>query len=151
MNLTELKAQYAKLGDEIKRLESVGVWKPDIGDGYYRLCGDGMIIGYSWTNSDSDFSYYAQGNAFPTYEAAELESKKRAVMKKLRDLAEGWVADWGDSSQNKWSIYYSNQEKRFYCCSASSSQYIGQVYFETEAKARHAIDTLGDELLVLLK
>ena len=151
MNLTELKAQYAKLGDEIKRLESVGVWKPDIGDGYYRLCGDGMIIGYSWTNSDSDFSYYAQGNAFPTREAAELERDKRAVMKKLRDLAEGWVPEWSDNFQQKWFIHYDHESKRFFIKYSYKTQSIGTVCFETEAKARHAIDTLGDELLVLLK
>ena len=95
--------------------------------------------------------FYAQGNIFPTREAAKLESKKRAVMKKLRGLAEGWVPDWSDEKQDKWYFLYSNKDEDFTIETNFLSQGIGQVYFQTEAKAQHAIDTLGDELLVLLK
>ena len=75
----------------------------------YFLTADGSMEQF-----DPDSRYleivHKQGNWFPTREAAELESKRRALtqryLAKIKELNDGWVPDWSDRDKIKVQLVY---------------------------------------------
>jgi hypothetical protein len=144
-NLEKLKAEYKQMGETIAAMEAKD-W-PQRNDEYWSVATDGLVVCDLWGMHPADTGRLAQGNVFRTSEEAKRESKKRAVTKKLKDLAGDWK--WANGVQ-KWGVYYNHHKESWETRYAMFSHTPLAIYFQTEQSAQKAIDTLGDELDVLL-
>jgi hypothetical protein len=124
--------------------------KLNLGDTYWIVGREGSIASQTWSDDTVDNQRLEVGNVFRTKEEAEKEVARRKVMKKLKDLAGGFVPNWRDTVQYKWYVYYSFKGEEFYVNGCSYLNTPMQIYFPTREAAQHAIDVLGDELDVLL-
>jgi len=70
-----------------------------------------------------------------------------SVMERLKQMAGGFVPDWGNWDETKWIIQYHNDEVRWRLVTSAGIFTPGVVYFRTAEDAQAAIDELGDELL----
>lgn len=147
----QLKEAEAMLASVHKQLEAKEdkTW-PKYDDMYWFLYAEGTAAMDPWMSSPVDNNRLSVGNVYHTKEEAEKEAARRKVMKKLKDLAGGFVPNWADHLESKYSIYFNRREGVFRVNDHTIYDYIGQVYFPTEKAAQHAIDVLGDELDVLL-
>ena len=91
---------------------------------------------------------WKQGNVFDTREEAELESKKRAVLHKLKILAKGYKFTVGC---NNFYIATHGLTGGLAVYSRLHEQCVGNVYFPTFRCAENAINVLGAELEALFK
>lgn len=148
-DLAKLKKQYEKLGEEIKRLEGGGLWKPSMFDEYYHLFNDGKIERDGWEGFQHERDAFAMGNVFRTRKEAELEKKRRIVTQKLKELAGGFKPDWKDIKQVKWNLYYEHEVEKWKLNSQRFCSVPGVVYFASEGDLSHAREVLGSELDVL--
>lgn len=147
-NIAKAQAQLEELLAQDK------AWHPRDTDFYWFLRSDGTTDRGTWQATDDTKRYLDQGNIFRTKEEAEKERDRRAVLKKVRDIAasDGWVPDWTyRSSVVPYSLIWDYADTEWQICSHS---YIrgpqpGTVYM-SEASAHKCIEELGDELDALL-
>lgn len=119
-------------------------------DEHYCIQSSGDVFLDSWRGTEADNSFFSQGNAFPTKEAAELESKRRNLLTRFRafrDECNGdWKADW--SKQDiKYFLSYSQKFDVIYTesiCIRERFNLFG--YFKNEQDAQRAIELFGDEI-----
>ena len=125
--------------------------EPKIDEVYYYNNGDGEVYRVVWGDDAFDKASLAVGNVYRTRKEAEREVKRRKVITKLWDLSEGFVPSWSDQDR-KYYIYYDHDDIRWDASWCRFNQGSFNVpYFDTEEAAQHAIDTLGDELNILLE
>jgi len=162
--MTDIKSKLAAiraLCDEVEKAvpvkeEKAMVWNPRVlGQSYFCVTASGVVYEfiYSCTYADSDaiMDAISIGNAFPTREAAEKELKRRIVTQKLRELAGGFVPDWGNILQKKYFLVRDHINQRWIPNYVYTDfQVIGVVYFQHKETLEAAIATFGAELDVLL-
>jgi hypothetical protein len=166
--LTEVKEQLAKISEAVVRLEAEAkirfeeivkadlaayeAW-PKTSDGVFCLQPNGDITNVRYDdNMAGHVAALAQGSIFRTQEEAELKRERRAVMQKLRVLAD-FKPDWNNYDERKYTLYYCHHAKKWRTEDSDGTYYqeIGQIFFRTDDAALKAADTLGNELNVLFK
>ena len=121
----------------------------EYGDKHYCVQSSGDVFSDSWHDIEADYSYFSQGNIFPTREAAKLEVKRRNLLTRFRafrDECNGdWKPDWTDSFTSKYllSIIDSKLVTDAYWY-ANKFNTFG--YFKNEKDAERAIELFGDEI-----
>lgn len=161
MNVTILKQQLEAAQNEITKLKQViekaeaenNVW-PKEGDEYY-LIGSYGKIGYEHFSSKNivDDMHIDIGNCYKTKEEAEQALEKMKVMAELKRLADkswkeaGAEIDWSDENTSKYFVRYNPSESCLLIDHNCSIKNINDFYFNSEKKAREAIDKIGEERL----
>lgn len=150
--LEESTAKLKEMKAEIERLENGWEMKCPYkeGDEYYFVSANGLARYDSWDNYDFEKRAFAQGNIFPTEEAAKLEAKRRNLLTRFRAFRDecnnGWEPDWSNRDK-KWEISHDSDDERlkvFWCYATNSFSTFG--YFKNEQDAQRAIDLFGDEI-----
>jgi len=92
------------------------------------------------------------GNEFETKEQTETEAKamraRNRIAAYVREFAPDWKADWGDSNQGKWGVYFDNLLGRWGSFYNSSYKSACEVYMP-EQVARELVEKLNSGEVVL--
>ena len=124
-------------------------WKPESGDGYWFVSTHGIVLSAFYQGTSSDYFCYSQRNIFPTKEKAEKHLEYLKALAVLKDDVEDWEPDWSNTrSQLKWFVRYNYELDELETGRDLYVQYMN-IYFETEAKAQHSIDTHRKEWLTV--
>lgn len=169
------KNESKKLMEELKRIgegfnkfiESIGEalnklfypqedeWKMKIpykdGDEYWFTYSDGSVSSTFWFDRSVDKGIFDIGNAFPTEEAAKLESERRKLLTRFRAFRNecngDWNADCTDVTQKKYYISYSEIKNGLYVSYIVLGNHLHTFgYFKNEQDAECAIELFGDEI-----
>ena len=118
------------------------IWDLSIEDGerYYRLFGDGDIDRLVF-NADNDEWARDIGNAFLTFEEAELEKERRKIEAIMKKYSRPFKHD-----EYNWYIECSHYSKHI-SIDALYEYDCGIVYFESEEIAQKVIDEIGEDKL----
>lgn len=155
------RARVVEIGDTLAKIlpdveipeEEEDTWEMkcpyEDGDEYYLLDDSGSDYKFEWDGRSVDKKRFSQGNAFPTKEAAELESKRRNLLTRFRafrDECNGdWKADWENIQKAKYYIGFSDRKLE-----ARSNYYLDIFpafgYFKNEEDAERAIELFGDKI-----
>ena len=119
------------------------VWDLKEGDTYYSIYGNGNVSSEKkWFDDDYENNYREIGNVFLTREEAEFEVERRRIETKMIRLGgkrkpeqgkANWFFEYRPSSggiEILWSSYETDQ---------------GVIYFDSEEKAKKALETIGEE------
>lgn len=127
----------------IRILEEKGPWKPNNGDGYFHICGNGDLEETYWFGWDSENRRAELGNVFQTLEEAERMVHRLKARKKFLDAGghegmDGYV--FGD----RYHVYPQGCDKKLMSakeCSVTAFD----IWFETEEDCQKAIDSLTED------
>lgn len=120
-------------------------------DEYWFISDEGYTETGIWIDEYQDVRRFRQGNIFPTQQAAELEAKRRKLLKRFRAFRDECNGDWKPDftiCDNKYFI-----EKRSgkidvnYICTVNAFILFG--YFKNYEDAERAIELFGDEIKTL--
>lgn len=128
-----------------------GVWKPKNGKRYFYVGGNGYVWEDPWEDCDDDNGRYAIGNVFYTEEEAERHVQRLKVKQRLRELAGEFKPDWKSLDERNWCVIYDHTNNILKSACVNTQQGASEIYFPTQEAAQRAIDTLGDDLLVLFE
>ena len=97
--------------DQIDSITPKGRWKPDIWQDYYSFF-NADIKKYTFSNLQSDRIIVALGNCYQTEKLAYKAATKQIAIVRVNDrideLNNGWVANWRDKEESKYTIFYDN-------------------------------------------
>jgi hypothetical protein len=92
-------------------------WRAEEWENYFYIASYGAVIIETERNTDDNDSHYNTLNYYQTREEAEKARERQIAIgfltRKINELNGDWEADWGDSKQKKYSIYYDYTDKRF--------------------------------------
>lgn len=115
------------------------------GDRYFFLTASGIVQGGIWWNDDSNFDRERIGNAFLTIEDAKFASERLKVIAELKKYAKEFSdEEWMDPRIGKYYIAFDYEDHVInigYMCFTK----VSDIYFETEEKAREAIEAVGKD------
>lgn len=145
--LKELEEAKQKIADIEKKIEEkkveTGRWKPKEKEGYCFINSCGQVTYDVWSNHCVDNKRYNIGNLFKTEAEATFAIEKLKVIAELKEYEEPKSRAW-DGIISHYFIYYDyNREK----IAITYNDYYkgGGIYFESEEKARQAIDAIGED------
>ena len=123
------------------------------GDKHYCVQSSGDVFSDYWRDIEVDYSFFSQGNIFPTREEAELEAKRRNLLTRFREFRDecndGWTPDW-TKNREKISLYYKPEDKIFYIDTSFIVKTFNLFgYFKNKQDAERAIELFGDEIIEL--
>lgn len=125
------------------------VWKPQEGDDFCTIYGDGSIYTLTWTINRDRVERYEIGNCFKTEEEAKFAVEKLKVITELKRFAlehnEGEI-DWSDKEQDKYFMYYSYISFKIIIDYTTTSKRT-TTYFTSREIAEQAIKEIGEERL----
>lgn len=98
---------------------------------------------------------YQRGIPFKTKEEAQQFDEERILLFKLHKWAEehngGWIPNWADFDEEKWSVIYNNENKKFKTIKNYRYQEIIKLpYFKREDIAEQFIKEFGEEIIEVL-
>lgn len=132
---------------EVKRK----VWKPNIGEHYWYLCGNGHISTVTWCGSKIDVGRYKLGNCFRTEEEAKFAIEKQKVKTELQRFAD----EHNDSDQEEWDganfhyyIGYDVIDDDLMPVPAVMLRRINEVYFSSKEIAEDAANKIGVKRII---
>ena len=131
----------------IEEEKECGVFELREGEKYWHVS-NGEVNFDTYNGDDYDLRLIATTPIFRTEAEAEHQLKKQRVEMKLRKLAGGYEFNTGEYEMNFY-LHYDTNTKTIEAMPTAFHQPQGAVIFQTEEAAQHAIDTLGDELMVL--
>ena len=124
-------------------------WKPNEGDYYFYIMGDGDIAGGSWNKyCGVDADHFAMNNCFKKEEEAEFALEKYKVYLELKNFADennGGPIEWYNSNVENYYIYLGHDDNTLCVGDCYICQDIGQIYFSSEELAKQAIKTVGED------
>ena len=147
--IKELEEKIKALQEEVQELKDSKdskVWKPSNGEEYWFV--DGGVGSFDFADdSEYDKTQHLIGNCYKTREEAEQALEIKKIDTELRRYAlehnQGEI-DWEDFKQQKYSIYYDYEDKKFNVswdrCTRDKN-----IYFTSEEIAKQAIETIGRE------
>jgi len=157
---------FAEIGERFSKLlldieiseEEEDTWEMKcpykIEDEYWIICDSGEFEKVIWNDYNLDKKVFKAGNAFPTKQAAELESKRRNLLTRFRafrDECNGdWKANWNDVTHRKYYVFYS-ETKNDVCVTyiVFDKRFHTFGYFKNGDDAYKAIELFGDEIKAL--
>ncbi len=123
-----------------------------MGEKFFHLWPQGRICAAVFNHNDTSHrKLITIGNYFKTKESAEHHRDRLGVIQELRVLAKGFVPDWSDAEQGKYSLFYDHKIQHWKVTRGSYAQSPLDVVFGTSEDAHAACVTLGARLDVLLK
>ena len=125
----------------IRILEEKGPWKPEYGERYYAISDDGKRRAYQWSHENADKFRLWMGNVFQT-EAKRALNRLRA-RKKFLD-AGGHEGMDGYRFGDRYHAYPQRCDKTLIVAKEGSVTAF-DIWFETEADCRRAIESLTDD------
>ena len=99
-------AEVKEMAEAMKKRVDGGVSKPEDRQKYWYVSGSGEVYTNHWTNHIMDHNYHLIGNCFPTKQAGEATVRVRKLIQKARESQDGFVPDWGDGEQDKYSLHF---------------------------------------------
>ena len=141
--LTELKAAFAKMGAEIKKLEAQpqGVWKPKEHEAYYWLSSSGDV----YRELVGKFAPIKYHNVYQTAKQAEkasfLTKRSNRIIQACIHFDPDFMPDWSDGSW-KYSVAYSHVTNLWEVTSVLVSQ---PAYVSTNTIAQSICDMFNEE------
>ena len=113
---------------------------------YVDICGE--VNDGEWEGYDIEKAWWQAGSIFLTFEAAELESKRRNLLTRFRAFRDecngGWKPDWSNRDE-KWEIDYTEEGvKALWTSGVNSFSTFG--YFKNKQDTQRAIELFGDEI-----
>ena len=141
------------LNDDWEVVEERKVWKPLLGDQYFRINVNTFdlfpITRPCWGGSAFDEENYSIGNCFKTEEEARHMVEKLKVIKELQDFAlENYTEkiDWKNNKQLKFFINFDCYSNRVgYSCTDDTKPLPLNIYFTSRELALKAIEKVGEE------
>ena len=126
----------------------------DIGD-YYIMNEYGEVYSLEEFSTNYALCHYERGLTFKTVEEAEQYDKERILLFKMHKWAEehngGWIPNWKDFKEEKYTIVYDHDCKKFY---VYLNFYYGDLsklpLFKTEEIAEQFIEEFGEEIKEVL-
>lgn len=125
------------------------VWKPEIGESYYTLSNEGLILKVRCNGCYSDENRFLIGNCFKTREEAEFALEKQKVITELKRYAlehNKKEIDWYVNGTCKYYIQYDYVNNKL---NTSHTRYFknnnSSMYFTSEKIANAAIKEIGEE------
>ena len=126
----------------------------DIGD-YYIMNEYGEVYSLEEFSTNYALCHYERGLTFKTVEEAEQYDKERILLFKMHKWAEehngGWIPNWKDFKEEKYTIVYDHDCKKFY---VYLNFYYGDLsklpLFKTEKIAEQFIEEFGEEIKEVL-
>ena len=105
--LTELKAAHAKMGAEIKKLESEprGVWQPKEGESYYWLNSVGDVSNTEFCVFDRLTHHNVYQTAKQAEKASGLTRQSNRIIQACINFDADFVPDW-TNAERKYSVGY---------------------------------------------
>lgn len=107
---SEVEERSHRLEVELKEVKKVidgsGVFKPEYKEDYWYIDNDGGVYSDLWENYNFDKNIYSIGNCFPTEQLARDTVRALKLIQKARESQEGFVPDWGDATQDKYSLNF---------------------------------------------
>lgn len=144
--IAALEAEIANLRAELEKPDMPGPWVPERGESYYVIGNNGSVRCVTWDNDVIDKGALSIGNVFRSKADAEFALERLKVLAELRRLAKGFVPDWGEKQQAKWTMTYS--EANGIDIDYFWETNIGApVYFQSREGAQAAIEAVGMERL----
>ena len=137
------------LTDWFEEINESTRWKPEMGQTYYHVGGDGFIYDDTWVNDSAvDNGRFEIGNCFETKEEAEQ------VVEYLKALAtvRGDVTSKFVKGERNWYVYYDtnlNSINSSISCTMLDNGIFGLPYFFTEEDARRSIELHKNEWLTI--
>ena len=128
------------LTDWFEKINESIRWKPEMGQTYYHVGGDGRVYDDTWVNDSAvDNGRFEIGNCFKTVEEA------KQVLKYLKALAvvRGDGTSKFTKGEDNWRVYYSTNIGCLYPdydCFSIDSGIFGLPYFATEEDAQRSIE-----------
>ena len=113
---------------------------------YVDICGE--VNDGEWEGYNIEKAWWQAGSIFLTFEAAELESKRRNLLTRFRAFRDecngGWKPDWSNRDE-KWEIDYTEEGvKALWTSGVNSFSTFG--YFKNKQDTQRAIELFGDEI-----
>lgn len=140
MNLQEelkvLKQRIAELEEQVKEEQEF----PQDGDEYCYIDDEGYILNEKWDGLDFEEYRLAVGNVFKTKDQAEFAVEKLKVEAELRKFSKPFELD----SFNHY-IFLDTDSDCLDVDSLSYCQSQGTIHFESEEKAKQAIESVREE------
>lgn len=141
------------LNDDWEVVEERKVWKPQLGDQYFRINVNTFdlfpITRPCWGGSAFDEENYSIGNCFQTEEEAKHMVEKLKVIKELQDFAlenNTEKIDWKNSEQPKFFIVFDPYDNIVRYDSAYGYKALPlNIYFTSKELALKAIKKVGEE------
>ena len=137
------------LTDWFEEINESTRWKPEMGQTYYHIGGDGFIYDDTWVNDSAvDNGRFEIGNCFKTKEEAE----------KVVEYLEALAVVRGDATSKfvkgeyNWYVYYDNDSNSLESSISRSmldNGIFGLPYFSTEDDAQRSIELHKDEWLTI--
>lgn len=156
----EFNEKIAELKSQVNSIEIEGIKKgvrqmPEVGDKYFFINSDGLVIWSIWRNNKSDLFHFNTGNCFKTEEEAEDYKENLLTKQALKDLAlelnNGVEIDWQNLSQSKFYIYLNFDCKRILNSDDTTCyKELGGVHCLDENFLTIAKDRMGEERLIKL-
>lgn len=130
-------------------------WKARVNGTYHYIDSLGRVVDDHDDYSIVDLTHTRRWeilNYFETQEETQKVADKQKMQRELEEYAkevnDGWVADWSNMYQSKYSIKC--YQGKFYIERHELNQQLGVVYFQYPIRVIQAIDKFGDRLKVLL-
>ena len=137
------------LTDWFEEIKESTRWKPEMGQTYYHVGGDGFIYDDTWVNDSAvDNGRLEIGNCFQTKEEAER------VVEYLKALAvvRGDAISKFTKDRNNWYVYYDtnfNSLRSSISCTMLDNGIFGLPYFATREDAQKSIELHKNEWLTI--
>ena len=145
--ITEAQAKIDKMVAETEAKKSYMPWVPERGDTYWVVSAYGSIVDSNWSRQMWSSAALAVGNVFKTKQKAKdhvtfLKADTK-IVNRIKELNEGWVADFTNRVTPKYSFYWSAQYCIFETTFTCDAQHKDKKYY---LKDRKLVETLIREL-----
>ena len=146
--------RFEALEEKVKKKPYEVEVSEDIID-YYYLDEFGNVKRMYWLSETGVKKVHQRGLTFKTEEEAEKYDKERILLFKLHKWAEehngGWIPDWNDYKEEKWTVMYHNECEEFEIYeNYRYREFLKLPYFESEEIAELFIKEFGDEIKEVL-
>jgi len=124
---------------------------PDDLEDFYYVDEAGLINQIYVYDEEEQEKVFKRGLAFKTKEQAEKHDKERILLFKLHKWAEehngGWIPDWEDLDEYKYSVTYDYDENKFRIkYSWYENRFSKLPYFISDDTAQRFIEEFGDKI-----
>ena len=125
------------------------------GDKYWMLGNGGTLHEFTWRGDDCDINWRSHGDMFLTRTEARREQDYRAartrVKRRIAELNDGWVPNWKNEEQPKFTIYYNHELESISTGSNTvCQQYNNSMHLKSRPLAQQLIKEMPDDLKIIL-
>ena len=135
--LKEIREQLNTLEERLKALETNEL---KMGDDYFYIDSDGIILGGKWHGDTVDIMRKNIGNAFKTSDESMFAHSKLRVLHELGELARPFK-----SGCNNWYVFLKGNGELGCAVDQSHQTIYSPLYFDTKDEVREAVEKIGED------